>query len=166
MTLSTPRISPCLWFNEEAEDAARFYTGIFPNGRIGRIARFGHAGFEHHGRPAGSVMTVEFFLDGQCFTALNGGPLFKFTEAVSFMVSCKDQAEIDYYWDALSRGGPPDAQQCGWLKDRFGLSWQIVPENLAGIMAGSDSARMDRAMTALLTMQKLDIAAIDRAMQG
>ena len=163
MTLKVPRITPCLWFNEEAESAAHFYAGIFPDSRIGRIARFGHAGFEHHGRPPGSVMTVEFFLDGQCFTALNGGPLFRFNEAISLMVACKDQGEIDHYWDALSRGGPPEAQQCGWLKDKFGLSWQIVPETLAEIMAGSDAARMDRAMSAILQMKKPDLAAIDRA---
>jgi predicted 3-demethylubiquinone-9 3-methyltransferase (glyoxalase superfamily) len=166
MSIKVPRISPCLWFSEEAEEAARFYASIFPNSRIGRIAHFGLAGFEHHGRPAGSVMTVEFFLDGQCFTALNGGPIFKFTEAISLMVACKDQTEIDYYWDALSKGGPVDAQQCGWLKDKYGLSWQIVPENLADIMAGSDTVRMDRAMTALLQMKKPDVAAIERAMQG
>lgn len=166
MSINAPRITPCLWYAEEAEQAAQYYVGIFPDSRIGRIARFGHEGFEHHGRPAGSVMTVEFFLDGQCFTALNGGPLFKFNEAISLMVACKDQAEVDHYWDALSRGGPPEAQQCGWLKDKFGLSWQIVPDNLAEIMSGSDTARMDRAMAAILQMKKPDIAAIDRAMQG
>ena len=115
------RISPCLWFANEAEDAARYYTGIFKNSRITTITRYSTAGFETHHRPAGSVMTVAFELDGQSFTALNGGPLFKFNEAVSFQVNCATQDEIDYYWEKLGAGGDPKAQQCGWLKDRYGL---------------------------------------------
>jgi len=117
----TQRIRPCLWFDDEAEQAARFYTGIFENARIVRVTRYGEAGFEIHHRPAGSVLTVEFELDGQRFTALNGGPVFTFNEALSLEVHCETQAEIDYYWDKLSAGGDPSAQQCGWLKDRYGL---------------------------------------------
>ena len=117
------RIAPCLWFDNQAEDAARFYTGIFKNSKIGAISRYGEAGREVHGRPPGSVMTVEFELDGHAFTGLNGGPLFKFNEAVSFQVNCATQAEVDYYWDKLIAGGDPKAQQCGWLKDKFGVSW-------------------------------------------
>jgi predicted 3-demethylubiquinone-9 3-methyltransferase (glyoxalase superfamily) len=166
MTLKTARITPCLWFDSQAEEAAAFYTRIFPGSRIGLITRFGEAGFEHHGRAAGSVMTVEFFLDGQPFTALNGGPLFRFTEAISLMVACKDQAEIDHYWDHLSEGGPVEAQNCGWLKDKFGVSWQIVPHNLVELMAGQDTAAMDRVMTALLQMQKPDLAVLERARAG
>src|SRR5689334_10059287 len=123
----TTRITPCLWFAEEAEAAAGFYTGIFPNSRVTAVSRYTEAGFEVHHRPAGSVMTVAFELDGQPFTALNGGPVFTFNEAVSLQVSCSDQAEIDYYWEQLGAGGDPKAQQCGWLKDRYGLSWQVVP---------------------------------------
>ena len=159
-------ISPCLWFDNQAEDAARFYTGIFPSSRITQIARYGEAGHEIHGRPAGSVMTVAFELAGQPFTALNGGPLFKFTEAVSFQVNCKTQADIDYFWDALSAGGDPAAQQCGWLKDKFGLSWQIVPTLLPELMASRDHAKSERTMTAMLKMKKLDIAELERAAAG
>jgi predicted 3-demethylubiquinone-9 3-methyltransferase (glyoxalase superfamily) len=116
------RITPCLWFDHQAEEAAAFYIAIFSNSRIGRISRYGKEGFEIHGRLAGSVMTVEFELDGQAFTALNGGPMFRFNEAVSFQVQCETQAEVDYYWERLAEGGDETAQQCGWLKDRFGLS--------------------------------------------
>src|SRR5687767_12461456 len=121
------RIAPCLWFADEAEEAANFYVGIFPNSRVRTITRYGKAGQEFHRKPEGSVMTVEFELDGQSFTGLNGGPLFKFNEAISFQVTCETQAEIDRYWEKLGEGGDPEAQQCGWLKDKFGLSWQIVP---------------------------------------
>src|SRR5262245_24554029 len=121
------KITPCLWFDSSAEEAARFYTSIFKNSKIGKIARYGEAGREIHGRPAGSVMTVEFEIDGQTFTALNGGPIFKFNEAISFQVMCETQDEIDSYWEKLSQGGDNAAQQCGWLKDKYGLSWQIVP---------------------------------------
>jgi predicted 3-demethylubiquinone-9 3-methyltransferase (glyoxalase superfamily) len=164
MPLIQPRITPCLWFDSHAEEAAAMYTRIFPASHIGRITRYGRAGFEHHGRSAGSVMTVEFSLDGQLFTALNGGPLFKFNEAVSLMVACKDQAEVDHYWTQLSEGGPVEAQQCGWLKDRFGVSWQIVPHNLVEIMSGADEAAMDRVMSALLEMQKPDLAVLEEAL--
>ncbi len=121
------RIAPCLWFDDQGEDAAEYYVSIFKNSRIGTIGRYGEAGQEIHGRPPGSVMIVEFELDGQKFTALNGGPLFKFSEAISFQISCETQEEVDYYWEKLTAGGDENAQQCGWLKDKFGLSWQVVP---------------------------------------
>jgi predicted 3-demethylubiquinone-9 3-methyltransferase (glyoxalase superfamily) len=164
--VTTKRISPCLWFAEEAEDAARFYTGIFKSSRINSITRYGTAGFETHHRPAGSVMTVAFELDGQPFTALNAGPLFQFNEAISFEVNCATQDEIDYYWDRLSAGGDPDAQQCGWLKDRFGLSWQIVPDGIGELFEDEESPGAQRAMEAMLRMKKLDIAALRRAHDG
>jgi predicted 3-demethylubiquinone-9 3-methyltransferase (glyoxalase superfamily) len=160
------RITPCLWFTDQAEEAARFYTGIFPNSKIGRIARYPTAGQETHKRPPGSVMTVEFELDGNPFTGLNGGPVFRFNEAVSFQVACETQAEIDHYWNRLSAGGDPSAQVCGWLKDRFGLSWQIVPRKLAEMMADPDRDRAGRVMTALLEMKKLDLDELNRAYRG
>jgi predicted 3-demethylubiquinone-9 3-methyltransferase (glyoxalase superfamily) len=160
------RIAPCLWFDSEGEEAAKFYTGIFENSRIGRISRYGEAGREVHGRPSGSVMTVEFELDGQRFTALNGGPVFKFNEAISFQVNCETQKEVDYYWEKLSAGGDPQAQQCGWLKDKFGVSWQVVPTILADLMTDRDTARAGRAMAALLKMKKLDIEGLKRAGEG
>jgi predicted 3-demethylubiquinone-9 3-methyltransferase (glyoxalase superfamily) len=160
------RIAPCLWFDSEGEEAAKFYTGIFENSRIGRISRYGEVGREVHGRPSGSVMTVEFELDGQRFTALNGGPVFKFNEAISFQVNCETQKEVDYYWEKLSAGGDPQAQQCGWLKDKFGVSWQVVPTILADLMTDRDTARAGRAMAALLKMKKLDIEGLKRAGEG
>ena len=159
----TQRIAPCLWFDTEAEEAARFYVGIFRNSRILTTTRYGKAGFEQHHRPAGSVMTVEFDLDGQRFTALNGGPEFKFNEAVSFQIYCETQEEIDYYWNKLGAGGDPAAQQCGWVKDKFGLSWQVVPRILAELMADKDQGKADRAMEAMLQMKKIDIAELKRA---
>ena len=162
MTL-TPKILPCLWFDGQAEQAAAFYTGIFRNARIGRITRFGREGFDFHGQPEGSVMTVEFELDGQPFVALNGGPAFRFNEAVSFQVLCEDQAEVDYFWDRLGAGGDPAAQQCGWLKDRFGLSWQVIPRGLTELVGDPGSARSQRAMKAMLEMKKIDLLAIRAA---
>jgi predicted 3-demethylubiquinone-9 3-methyltransferase (glyoxalase superfamily) len=164
MTLQ--RITPCLWFDDQAEEAARYYVGIFKNSRIGAISRYGEAGFEFHHRPAGSVMTVAFELDGHSFTALNGGPLFTFSEAISFQVNCKDQAEIDHYWDKLSAGGDPRAQQCGWLKDRFGLSWQVVPEGMDEMLEDPTSPGATRAMEAMLQMKKIDLAKLRRAFEG
>ena len=160
------RITPCLWFADQAEDAARFYTGIFPGSRITLVTRYSSAGVEVHGRPAGSVMVVAFELDGQPFTALNGGPIFTFNEAVSLQVHCADQAEIDYYWERLGAGGDPKAQQCGWLKDRFGLSWQVVPRNMDDLFRDSESEGARRAMEAMLQMKKIDVAAIERAHAG
>ena len=159
-------IVPCLWFDHEAEDAATFYTGIFRNSRILRTTRYGSEGFEVHGREAGSVMTVEFELDGQGFTALNGGPVFRFTEAVSFQVLCEDQDEVDYYWARLTEGGDEQAQQCGWLKDRYGLSWQVVPRGLPEILGEPGSESSQRAMRALLQMKKIDLNAIRAAYEG
>ena len=164
--VTTQRISPCLWFADQAEEAARFYTGIFRNSRISMITRYSDAGVEIHGRPPGSVMVVAFELDGQSFTALNGGPLFTFNEAVSLQVNCATQEEIDHYWDRLSVGGDPKAQQCGWLKDRYGLSWQVVPEGMAELFDDADPARAARAMRAMLGMVKLDVAAIRAAADG
>ncbi len=154
------RISPCLWFDSEAEPAARFYVSVFPNSRINAISRYGEAGFEVHGRPAGSVMVVTFDLDGQPFMALNGGPVFRFTEAISLVVHCETQDEIDHYWTALGAGGDPRAQQCGWLKDRYGLSWQIVPTVIEQLMTGP---RSDAVMAAVLKMKKIDLAALQAA---
>jgi predicted 3-demethylubiquinone-9 3-methyltransferase (glyoxalase superfamily) len=163
MSIKLNKITPCLWFDNCAEEAARFYTSIFDDSRIGRIARYGHEGYEIHGQTAGTVLTVEFEIAGQPFTALNGGPLFQFNEAVSFQVSCRTQAEIDYYWERLSEGGDDKAQQCGWLKDRYGLSWQVVPAVLAELLHGGDGAQSERVMKALLAMKKLDIEALERA---
>ena len=160
------RITPCLWFDNQGEEAAKFYTGIFKNSRIVNVARYGEAGREVHGRPPGSVMTVAFELDGQRFTALNGGPLFKFNEAISFQVDCETQEEIDYYWDKLSEGGDKKAQQCGWLKDKFGASWQVVPRVLIEMMSDPDAEKSGRAMNAMLQMKKIDIAAIEAARRG
>lgn len=157
------KITPCLWFDYQAEEAVRFYTGIFKNSRIGSIARYGKAGLAVHGRPAGSVMTVAFELNGESFTALNGGPVFKFNEAISLEVNCETQEEVDYYWQKLAEGGDNEAQQCGWLKDKFGVSWQIVPTELAVLMRDPDSAKSERVMAALLQMKKIDIAALKRA---
>jgi predicted 3-demethylubiquinone-9 3-methyltransferase (glyoxalase superfamily) len=159
-------ITPCLWFDDQAEEAARFYTGIFKNSRIGAVSRYGEAGREIHGKAPGSVLTVAFELDGQSFTALNGGPVFKFTEAISFQVNCDTQAEVDYYWQKLSEGGDEKAQQCGWLKDRFGVSWQIVPTILPELLRDPDPAKANRAMQAMLKMKKLDIEALKRARDG
>jgi predicted 3-demethylubiquinone-9 3-methyltransferase (glyoxalase superfamily) len=158
-----PRITPCLWFDDQAEAAANFYTGIFRNSRVTSIARYGEAGREVHGKPAGSVMIVAFELDGQAFTALNGGPVFTFNEAISFQVRCETQADVDHYWEKLSEGGDERAQQCGWLKDRYGVSWQIVPSVLPEILGGPDSAKSQRAMAAMLRMKKIDIAELRRA---
>jgi predicted 3-demethylubiquinone-9 3-methyltransferase (glyoxalase superfamily) len=157
------RIAPCLWFDTQAEEAAGFYTGIFRNSRILKVSRYGEAGFEVHRKPAGTVMAVAFELDGQPFTALNGGPQFKFNEAVSFQVDCRTQDEVDYYWDRLSAGGDERAQQCGWLKDRYGVSWQVVPRALIEMIGDPDPAKSGRVMEALLRMKKIDLGELERA---
>jgi predicted 3-demethylubiquinone-9 3-methyltransferase (glyoxalase superfamily) len=157
------RIVPCLWFASQAEQAAAFYISVFKNSRIVSVSRYSEAGREIHHRPAGSVMTVTFELDGQPFMALNGGPVFKFNEAVSLQVYCESQREIDYYWNALSNGGDPNAQQCGWLKDQFGLSWQVVPTVLDELLKDYNSDTAQRALDAMLHMKKLDIAELERA---
>jgi predicted 3-demethylubiquinone-9 3-methyltransferase (glyoxalase superfamily) len=160
------KISPCLWFDDQAEDAAQFYTSIFKNSRIKTVSRYTEAGRETHGRPPGTAMTVAFDLDGQAFTALNGGPQFKFTEAISFQVSCADQEEIDYYWDKLSAGGDPNAQRCGWLKDKFGLSWQIIPASMGEFFKDDGTGGGKRAMQAMLAMKKIDIGKMRAAYEG
>jgi predicted 3-demethylubiquinone-9 3-methyltransferase (glyoxalase superfamily) len=157
------KISPFLWFDNQAEEAARYYTGIFKNSSITAITHYGNAGTEIQGRPPGSVMTVTFELEGQSFTAINGGPVFTFTPAISFVITCDTQEEIDYYWDKLSEGGAPSAQQCGWLADKYGCSWQVVPQLVMDLMTGEDRARADRAMAAVLKMKKIDIAELKRA---
>ena len=160
------KITPCLWFDTQAEDAAKFYTSIFKNSTIGRINRYNKEGFEIHKRPAGSILTVEFFLDGQSFLALNGGPNFIFTEAISLMVICDTQEEIDYYWEKLSDGGDKNAQQCGWLKDKYGLSWQVAPGFVADLYADPNSRKSERAMKAMMQMKKLNIEALKQAFNG
>ena len=160
------KITPCLWFDTQAEEAAKFYTSVFDNSRIVNTVRYGEAGYEIHKRPPGMVMTVEFELSGQTFTALNGGPMFKFNEAVSLQIMCDTQREVDYYWEKLSQGGDKNAQQCGWLKDRFGLSWQVVPTVLPKMLADPDPETSERVMTAVLKMKKLDIDALKRAYAG
>jgi predicted 3-demethylubiquinone-9 3-methyltransferase (glyoxalase superfamily) len=160
------KITPCLWFDSQAEEAAKFYVSLFDNSAIGAVTRYGKEGFEVHGRPEGSVLTVSFRLEGQEFTALNGGPHFKFTAAISFVVRCETQAEVDRYWDTLSEGGDQRAQQCGWLKDKYGLSWQIVPAALFEMMSGPDKEKSGRAMQAMLQMKKLDLPVLRRAYEG
>ena len=162
----TQRITPCLWFDYQAEEAVTFYTAIFRNSRIVQVARYGEAGREIHGKPAGTVMTVAFELEGQAFTALNGGPLFKFNEAISFQVSCETQAEVDRYWEKLSEGGDVNAQQCGWLKDKYGASWQIVPRVLVEMITDPDAEKSQRVMGAMLQMKKIDIDGLRRAYAG
>jgi predicted 3-demethylubiquinone-9 3-methyltransferase (glyoxalase superfamily) len=159
-------IAPCLWFDDQAEDAAAFYISIFPNSKIVSVARYGEAGKETHGRPPGSVMVVEFELNGQPFTALNGGPAFTFNEAVSFQVYCDTQKELDSYWEKLGAGGDPKAQVCGWLKDKFGLSWQVAPSMMKEMFAHGVTPGSERAMVAMMQMKKLDIAALKRAYEG
>jgi predicted 3-demethylubiquinone-9 3-methyltransferase (glyoxalase superfamily) len=164
MPVTAHGITPCLWFDSEAEQAANYYASIFSNAEIGRISRYGSEGFEMHGREAGSVMTVEFEIAGQKFVALNGGPHFKFSEAVSFQVHCETQEEIDYFWNRLSDDG--EEGPCGWLKDKFGLSWQIVPAVLPEMLMDPDAERSQRVTKAFLQMKKFDIEALRRAYEG
>ncbi len=152
-------LTPCLWFDTQAEEAAKYYCSIFPESRVKQVRRYPDAGQEVHGKAAGSVMTVDFELAGQSFTALNGGPVFRFNEAVSFQIFCENQEEIDYYWEKLSAGSDPGSQQCGWLKDRFGLSWQVVPRSMPDLAGPSG----ERVMAAFLQMKKIDLAALQRA---
>jgi predicted 3-demethylubiquinone-9 3-methyltransferase (glyoxalase superfamily) len=152
-----PQLTPCLWFDTEGEDAAKLYTSVFPNSKILEIGRYGSAG----PRPEGTVMTVSFELDGQEFLALNGGPEFTFNEAVSFQIPCRDQAEVDHYWEKLGEGG--EYGPCGWLKDRFGLSWQVVPTRLTELLTDSDREKSQRVMAAMLQMGKIEIDELERA---
>jgi predicted 3-demethylubiquinone-9 3-methyltransferase (glyoxalase superfamily) len=162
--ITARKITPCLWFDSQAEEAANFYASVFKNSRIGSISRYGKEGHEIHGREAGSVMTVEFELDGQAFVALNGGPHFKFSEAISFQVQCETQEEIDYFWERLTQGGSEGP--CGWLKDRYGLSWQVVPTVLPQMLMDPDSGRSQRVTKAFLQMKKFDIGELKRAYEG
>lgn len=161
--METQKISTNLWFNDQAEEAARFYTSIFKKSKIGRIAYYGTEGYEIHHQPRGKVMTVEFQIEGLTYVALNGGPIFKFTEAISLIVNCSTQQEIDYYWEKLSENGDTKAQQCGWLKDKFGVSWQIVPTVLPQMMSDPDAKKSGNVMKSMLTMKKLDIEALVKA---
>ena len=156
-------IQPCLWFDDQAEDAARFYTGIFPDSAIGTITRYTDVGQEHHGKPVGSVLTVAFTLAGQPFVALNGGPVFRFNEALSLQILCETQDEVDHYWHHLSEGNPAAAMECGWLKDRFGLPWQAVPVRLTELLADPDAEVVRRVTRAMFAMQKMHIATLERA---
>jgi len=160
----TQRITTFLWFDNQAEEAAKYYVSIFTDSRIVGITRYDDEGSKAAGRPKGSVMTVEFELDGQRFTALNGGPLFKFTEAISLVVHCENQKEVDHFWEKLSAGG--EEVQCGWLKDRYGLSWQVVPTVLIEMLQSKDPEKSKRAMSAMLRMKKLDIGALQKAYEG
>jgi predicted 3-demethylubiquinone-9 3-methyltransferase (glyoxalase superfamily) len=160
------KITSHLWFDRQAEEAARFYTGIFKNSNIGKITHYGKEGFDIHKMPEGTVMTVEFTLEGHQFIALNGGPIFKFNESISFMVNCEDQQELDYYWNKLSAGADPKSQQCGWLKDKFGLSWQVSPVQLADMFSDEDRERSERVMKAMLQMKKLDLRKLEEAYEG
>jgi predicted 3-demethylubiquinone-9 3-methyltransferase (glyoxalase superfamily) len=158
------KITPFLWFDDKAEEAVNYYLSIFPNSKIESIARYGKEGAAVSERPAGSVMTVKFQLDGQEFIALNGGPLFKFTEAISFTVNCKTQQEVDTLWEKLSAGG--QKSRCGWLKDKYGLSWQIVPTVLGELLAGKDTKKSSKVMEAMLKMDKLDIKTLKQAYES
>ncbi len=159
------KLTTCLWFDDQAEEAAKFYTSIFKDGRIGRIAHYGKGGFEHHRRPAGSVMTVEFEFGGQHYVGLNGGPLFKFNESCSIMINCETQDEIDYYWSKLTAGGGEEVQ-CGWLKDKFGLSWQVSPTVLADMIVDKDIRKVERVTKAYMQMKKFDLAKLKAAFEG
>ena len=164
MQITSHKITPCLWFDTQAEEAANAYVAIFENSRIVRLSRYGKEGHQVHGREAGSVMTVEFEIEGQRFVALNGGPHFKFNEAVSFQVHCETQEEIDHYWSKLAEGG--EEGPCGWLKDRFGLSWQVVPKALPDMLMDPDPEKSGRVTKAFLQMRKFDVEALKRAYEG
>jgi predicted 3-demethylubiquinone-9 3-methyltransferase (glyoxalase superfamily) len=161
------KITPFLWFDDQAEEAVKFYTSIFKNSKVGRILRYGEeaAKVSQTGRPVGSVLTIEFEIEGQKFTALNGGPQFKFNESVSFVVNCETQEEVDYFWEKLTRDGGQESA-CGWLKDKFGLSWQVVPRALIDMLRDKDSEKSERVMKAMLQMQKLDIKTLEEAYEG
>ena len=159
------KISPCLWFDENAEDAVKFYVSIFKNSKVGNVTRYGKEGYEIHKKKEGSVMTIDFEIEGQKFLGLNGGPIFRFNEAISFQIYCDTQEEIDYYWEKLTEGGDKNAQVCGWLKDKFGVSWQVVPIAMIKMLQDKDSKKTERVMKAMLQMQKLDIDALTKTYQ-
>ncbi len=160
------KIAPCLWFDHQAEEAAMFYSAIFKKSKLITMSRYGEAGYEFHHKPAGTVMAVVFELDGQIFTAINGGPDFKFNEAISFQINCETQEEVNHFWEKLSEGGDASAQQCGWLKDKYGVSWQVVPTILSGMMSDPDVQKTQRVMEVMLTMKKLDIETLKKAYVG
>jgi predicted 3-demethylubiquinone-9 3-methyltransferase (glyoxalase superfamily) len=164
--MPSKKITPCLWFDGQAEEAVNFYLTVFKDSKITAILHYGEAGKEIHGRLPGSVLMIAFELNGQSFTALNGGPQFKFNEAVSLQIDCATQEEVDCFWEKLSEGGDPEAQQCGWVKDKFGLSWQIVPSIVPEIFSDHTSANSQRAFAAMMQMKKLDIAELQRAFAG
>jgi predicted 3-demethylubiquinone-9 3-methyltransferase (glyoxalase superfamily) len=159
------KISPCLWFDDNAEDAVKFYVSIFKNSKVGNVTRYGKEGYEIHKKKEGSVMTIDFEIEGQKFLGLNGGPIFRFNEAISFQIYCDTQEEIDYYWEKLTEGGDKNAQVCGWLKDKFGVSWQVVPIAMIKMLQDKDSKKTERVMRAMLQMHKLDIDALTKAYQ-
>jgi predicted 3-demethylubiquinone-9 3-methyltransferase (glyoxalase superfamily) len=159
------KITPNLWFDRQAEEAAKLYVSIFPNSSIGTVSRFGKEGSEIHKMPEGTAMTVNFNLNGHDFVGLNGGPMFKFTEAISFIIDCKDQEEVDHYWYKLTADGGQESN-CGWLKDKFGVSWQVIPRRLYELFSDSDKAKAGRTMNAMLKMKKLDIAELEKAAEG
>lgn len=160
------KITPNLWFNNQAEEAVKFYTSIFRNSNTGRISRYGKEGIEIHKKPEGSVLTIEFQLEGQSFLALNGGAEFQFNEAISLIINCDNQEEVDYYWEKLTEGGDEKAQICGWLKDKFGLSWQVVPTLLSDLLVEPVSEKSERVMREIFKMKKLDIATLKKAYEG
>jgi predicted 3-demethylubiquinone-9 3-methyltransferase (glyoxalase superfamily) len=166
MTMKLQKISTNLWFDDQAEQAAEFYSSIFKNSKIGRITHYVKGGHEMHRQREGTVMTVEFEIEGQAFVALNGGSHFKFNEAISFIVNCETQEEVDYYWEKLSEGGDPDAQQCGWLKDKFGVSWQIVPTALTEMVNHPDQSKVRKVLTVMYPMKKLDIESLKDAFES
>jgi predicted 3-demethylubiquinone-9 3-methyltransferase (glyoxalase superfamily) len=159
-------ITPCLWFDDQGEDAAKFYTSIFKNSKIKHVSRYSEVGREHHGKKPGSAMAVTFEINGQEFMALNGGPMFKISEAVSFQVMCDSQEEVDYFWERLSAGGDPNAEACGWLKDKFGVSWQVIPTKFFELMSGGDGEKTQRMMAAMFQMKKLDLPTLQKAYDG
>jgi predicted 3-demethylubiquinone-9 3-methyltransferase (glyoxalase superfamily) len=164
MPIAKQQITPCLWFDRNAEEAVNFYITVFRNSKILHVVRYGKAGQEIHGGRLGAVLAIDFELDGQKFSCLNGGPLFKFSEAISFQIPCETQEEVDYYWSALTKGG--NESDCGWLKDKFGLSWQVFPARLLEMLRDPDREKADRAMSAMLKMSKIDLATIERAYAG
>jgi predicted 3-demethylubiquinone-9 3-methyltransferase (glyoxalase superfamily) len=165
MAIVKNKIASCLWYDNQAEEAAKFYVSVFKNSKVGRTSYYSGEAQEVHGHANGHVLTVEFELDGQKFVALNGGPQFKFSEAISFQVFCEDQKEIDYYWDKLREGGGQESQ-CGWLKDRFGLSWQVVYSPMIDMLHDKDRAKVDRVFAAFMPMKKFDVAALEKAYAG
>ncbi|NIJ54217.1 VOC family protein [Dyadobacter arcticus] len=160
------KLSPNFWFDNQAEEAANFYVSIFKDSKITKTTYYGNVGNDIHGQKAGSVMTVEYEIEGQRFVNLNGGPVFRFNESISFIVDCETQEEIDYYWEKLGDGGDPKAQQCGWLKDKFGVSWQVVPVMLEEMGSNPDDPGYLRAFGAMMQMKKMDIAALEKAYRG